>query len=439
MRLVLTGIVGLVIAGSAMAQSWTVSYDAGLKAAKAGKWSDARAAFLQSKALRPDDVDKPTNLPGPVTEQRRWRNGASYSPNFLAAYSTYRLGLEATGDAATPLFNSAAGEFEALINKKQVSKEAVFFLYTIYGRLNQADKKQALASKIAEPTWKVDTEVLAPEETSAINAGATNPGGSGGGVIQTVDAGSLGTAVPNTPLTGGPVPVVPTKYALIISNGDNRLPGLTLQHAVADGEMLKESLITNAGYNGANVEILNNTSAAAILSAAKALAAKMPAEGTLFFFFTGGSAHIDGRDWLAGTNTEIATDTASMVRKSEVFQPFFQKGISVFAFYQTPRTAVNAKIFGEEDLKNGRVSQMQSTMAGETTYSFFKGGRVVGIFAEAVSSVMADLHSNQIPITEFGWQVFYKIRRGSNGESGGGSRQTPTLPVLQFLASNSKF
>ncbi|HLO99502.1 MAG TPA: hypothetical protein VK171_12985 [Fimbriimonas sp.] len=438
MRLVLTGIVGLVIAGSAMAQSWTASYDAGLKAAKDGKWSEARASFLKAKALRPDDVDKPTNLPGPVTEQRRWRNGSPYSPNFLAAYSSYRLALEAKQESAAPLYTAAASEFEALINKKQVSKESVYFLYAIYGRLNQNDKRQALANKIAEPTWKVDTEVLAAEETAAINSGGTTTT-SGGGVIQTVNAGSLGSSIPNSAVSGGPVPVVPTKFALIVSNGDNRLPGLALQHATADGELLKEALITNAGYDAANIEVVNNASAAALSTAAKNLAARMPAEGTLFFFYTGGAAHVDGRDWFAGPNTEIATDTSTMVRKTEIYQPFFQKGVSVFAFYQTPRTAVNGKVFGDEELKAGRVSQMQATMAGDTIYSYFKGGKVVGIFADAVATVLGDLHSNQVPITEFGWQVFYKIRRGGLGDSGGGSRQTPTLPVLQFLSSNAKF
>ena len=128
-----------------------------------------------------------------------------------------------------------------------------------------------------------------------------------------------------------------------------------------------------------------------------------------------------------------------MVKKWDVLQPFVQKGISIFAFYQSPRPLIGGAAFGQEEPKSGRISQMQSTMVGESVYSIFKGGKTVGVFADAVSDVITELHSNSIPISDFGWAVFYKIRRGSSGESGGGSKQTPTLPVLQFLSSNSRF
>lgn len=436
MRLVITGIVGLAITGFAFGQSWTSSYDDGLKAAKAGKWEDAKKAFQQAKAFRPDDVDKATMLPGPVTEQRKWRGGSPYSPNFLSAYSSYKLALEAKPENASSLFKTSAEEFEALINKKQVSRESVYFLNTIYGRLSMNDKKQALASKIAEPTWKVDTEVLAPEDVSAINTGVPS---NNGGIVGVINANQIGTTSVNPTTPGGLVPVVSTKYALIISNGDNKLPGQQLTHAGDDATLLKDTLTSSAGYDPANIEVVTNANAAKILSSAKDLAARMPAEGTLFFFYTGAGANIDGRDWLAGVNTEIATDTSSMARKTEVFQPFTAKGISIFAFYQVPRPLVGGKSFGEEDVRTGRISQMQSTIAGESIYSLFRAGKTVGVFADAVSQVLTELHSNSVPISDFGWAVFYKIRRGTPGESGGGSRQTPTLPVLQFLSSTSRF
>lgn len=438
MRRVITGIVGLALTGFALGQSWTSSYDAGLKAAKAGKWEEARKSFQQAKAFRPDDVEKPTMLPGPVTEQRKWRNGSPYSPNFLAAYSAYRLGMESKADKAGEYFKTASDELETLISKKQVSKEAVYYLYSIYGRLNQNDKKQALAGKIAEPNWKVDTEILAPEEVSAMTSGAAQPGGNGG-IVGVVDAGRLNSTVGSVGTPGGPVPVLATKYALIISNADNRLPGQQLTHAVDDSTLLKDTLATSAGYDPANITVLTNVTAAQILSAAKDLAAKMPAESTLFFFFTGAGANVDGRDWLAGVNTEIATDTSSMVRKTDVFQSFIQKGISIFAFYQVNRPQLSGKYFGEEDPKAGRISQMQSTMSGGSVYSIFRNGKTVGVFVDAVSQVLVDLHSNAVPISDFGWAVFYKIRQGNIGESGGGSKQTPTLPVLQFLSSSSRF
>lgn len=437
MRRLITGIVGLALTGLAFGQSWTSSYDAGLKAAKGGQWDAARKSFLQAKAYRQDDVDKATMLPGPVTEQRKWRNGAPYSPNFSAAYCLYRQGLGSKSDEASSLFQKSADEFESLINKKQVSRETVFFLNQIYTRLNLPAKKQALMSKIAEPTWKVDSEILAPEEVSALSTGQVNPN-SNGGVVGQVDAGQL-TGPTSTNTATGPVLYVPTKYALIVANSDNKLPGQILSHAQEDAQLLKDTLSTNAGYDPNNIVVLSNASAAQLASTAKDLAAKMPAEGTLFFFYTGAGSNVDDRDWFAGVGTEIATDTSSMVRKSDVFLPFSMKGISIYAFYQVPRPAVGGKFFGEEDLKTGRISQMQSTMASGGVYSIFRNGKTVGVFADAVSQVLSELHSNSVPIGDFGWAVFYKIRQGSVGESGGGSKQTPTLPILQYLSSSSRF
>ena len=438
MRRLFTGIVCFAIAGTAFGQSWTSSYDAGLKAAKAGNWSAARKAFLQARAARPDDAEKPTMLPGPVTEQRKWRAGAAYSPNFLAAYAEYRLGMSSKAEEASNHFKIASDELESLINKKQVSKEAVFVLYTIYGKTNMAEKKSALASKISTPNWKVDNEIVAPEELSAMNTGVTTANGNGG-IVGVVDAGKMATNPLNPSTPGTMVPTIATKYALIISNGDNRLPGLQMPHAVDDATILKESLSASAGYDPANIEIVTNATAAKIMSAAKDLATRMPADGTLFFFYTGAGANIDGRDWLAGVNTEIATDTSSMVKKADVFLPFTQKGVSIFAFYQVPRQLMGGKAFGEEEPKSGRIAQMQSTMPGDSVYSLFRRGKTVGVFADAVSDVLTELHSNSIPISDFGWAVFYKIRRGSLGESGGGSKQTPTLPVLQYMSSNTRF
>jgi Caspase domain len=438
MRRVFTGIVGLALAGMAFGQSWTSSYDAGLKAARAGKWEEARKAFKQSKAARPDDAEKPTMLPGPVTEQRKWRNGSPYSPNFLAAYAEYRIGIGTSGDSANGHLRTASDELESIVGKKQVSREAVYLLQSIYSKLGLNDKKTALAAKISEPNWKVDNDVMTPEEISAISSGVSTTN-SNGGIVAVIDAGKLanGTANPSSP--GTMVPVIATKYALIISNGDNKLPGLQFSHALDDASVLKDTLSTSAGYDAANIEVVTNATAAKIAAASKALAARMPAEGTLFFFYTGAGANIDGRDWLAGVNTEIVTDTSSMIKKSDVFIPFTSKGVKVFAFYQVPRTMMGGKSFGEEELRSGSVSQMQSTMAGDSIYSLFKSGKTVGVFADAVADVLIDLHSNSIPISDFGWAVFYKIRRGSSGESGGGSKQTPTLPVLQFMSSNSRF
>ncbi|MEI7578142.1 MAG: caspase family protein [Armatimonadota bacterium] len=438
MRFFTTGILGLALIASAMGQSWTSAYEAGLKAAKAGDWASARKEFQKARANRPDDVSGPTNLPGPVTDARKWRGGAPYSPNFLSAYASYKLGMSAKGDAASIHLKTAQDELEGLLKKKQVSKESLYFLAALYSRANQTEKLQGLGKQAEKANWKVDAEVMAPEEVSAMSQ-SMMPTGNSQGVVAVVDASNMTGVVPKQPLKVGPVAVNPKKYALIIANGDNKLPGFQISHATNDANLLKDSITANAGYDAANVMVVSNASAEQIKTASAALAAKMPAESTLMFFFTGAGANIDNRDWLAGADTQLATDTSSMVAKTEVYRPFVEKGIAVFAFYQVARSAIGGRFFGSEEPKAGRISQMQSTTPGETIYSIFKDGNNVGIFASAMSEVFAELHSNAIPITEFGWQVFYKIRRGQTGSSGGGSRQTPTLPVLQLLASDSRF
>lgn len=436
MRTLTLGFFGLTLVASAMGQSWTSAYNEGLEAAKAGKWADARKAFQKARSNRPEDVSGPTNLPGPVTEARKWRGGAPYSPNFLAAYAGYRAALSGKPDTLGTSLKPIAEEFEGLLKKKQVSNEAVFFLGSIYSRTNQTDKMSGLAQYTGKANWKVDTEIIAPEELSAM---ATGTSSQGGGVVQTIDASKLSTYTPASSTNLGPVPYLAKKFALIIANGDNKLEGMKIGHAANDAALIKAALATNAGYNPANIELLVNANADAIKKAAAALAARMPAEGTLFFFYTGAGVSIDKRDYLAGVDAAIPTDSASMVAKSELYRPFVEKGVSIYSFYQVPRAAEGNSAFGSEDLRTGRIAQMQSTTPGDNIFSIFRDGANVGIFAGAMSEVLADLHSNAIPITEFGWQVFYKMRRGTTGTSGGGSRQTPTLPVLQLLASDSRF
>src|ERR1044072_9589076 len=113
-------VVFALLGAMASAQSWMASYENGLKAARKGNGGAPRAAFQEAIAMRPEDTGNATRLPGPVTERRNWRNGAAYSPNFLAAYSEYRVGLAAaTMEDAKPHFQTAASEFEAHITKGQ--------------------------------------------------------------------------------------------------------------------------------------------------------------------------------------------------------------------------------------------------------------------------------------------------------------------------------
>lgn len=87
----------------------------------------------------------------------------------------------------------------------------------------------------------------------------------------------------------------------------------------------------------------------------------------------------------------------------------------------------------------GQLAQVQATMPGEKAQGYVQNGKLTGLFTNAMIRVMAEQRSNQLPILEFGWQIFYKMRRGDTGSTGGSSRQTCTLPVLTNLASDARF
>ncbi len=440
-------------AASALAQSWSSAYESGLKAARANDWAGARKAFQQAAAYRPEDVSAATVLPGPPTEQRRWRNGASYSPNFLAAYAQIRIAATTT-DATeqTKGYNTAAGELETLLAKSQYSKETFYYLHDIYVKTGNTEKRIALETKQAQigdkANWKVDTETVDPEDVAKITGTPTKgtPAVSPGlknGEIPAGDpkisnpAGTNGVSLSNG--ATGAVATIANKYALIIGNSESRLAGGAVPFAADDSQKLRESLMTNAGYLEANVDLVANATAAQIMMSAKALADRVPEGGTVFLYFTGAGVNVAGKDYLAGVDTEIGTDTSSMVPKAEMYKLFMSRGARLFAFFQVNRPIVDGNFFGKEVPLVGAISQMQSTSPGASIYSYTRNGKEIGIFTDSVVSVLADLRSNKVPIMEFGWQVFNKIKRGGTGSEPGGSRQVPTLPFLTNIAGNARF
>jgi hypothetical protein len=82
---------------------------------------------------------------------------------------------------------------------------------------------------------------------------------------------------------------------------------------------------------------------------------------------------------------------------------------------------------------------MQSTIEGEEIFTITKQGKQRGIFADGMTQAFEDLCSNSLPITDFGWQIFYKMKRGGTATTGGSSRQTPTLPVLLQMGPDTRF
>jgi hypothetical protein len=438
----------------AHAQSWIGVYEKGLQAAKNTDWIGARAAFQGAIALRPEDASGATTLPGPVTDRKQWRNGAPYSPNFLAAYSEYRIGVgSAKPEDGRSALQTAAAEFETLLGKGQTSRESFFFLNQIYTRLGDTAKRLDLESryKTAKLNFRVDDEVIAPEELATMT-GVPSPGKNGakgtGPEVKIVRPGQApvpgnnvfaGGATIGTGPAVGPVPPIVTKFALVIGNPTTLLKQGAVPFASDDAQSMREALVTHAGYPEANVDLVLNASKEQIMAAATALASRVPEEGTVLIFFAGNGVNIDGKDYLAGVDTATDTDPSTMVAKSDLYQLFNAKAARIFSFYEVPRTVTNGVYFGKEIPLVGSVAQLQSTIPGGTVSSEIHNGHPSGIFTDAIVSALQDIRSNRIPIMEFGWQVFNRSRGGGGGASGNGARQIPTLPVLTHMSDQDRF
>jgi hypothetical protein len=384
-----------------------------------------------------------------VTDPRKWRDGSPYSPNFGAAYATYRQALTLEGRERTAMLGEAAKQLEVLLAKGQASPEAFFFLNRIYALTNDVQKldatKAMLDAQRATLKWKVDSSFLAPEERAEVAAIVrTGTGGSGQPkttVIKATDLNSAGTgstAIGSPPaqteLTAlaGRVPVIPTKYALIIGNGESMMADERVPYAASDAVLVRDALIQHAGYAEENVDVVANATAAQIMAAARALAERMPQDGTLFLYFSGTGFNIAGKDYYAGIDAQSPQDSSNMVAVADIYKMFVQKGASVFAFTQASRPIATGLYFGKETPLYGRVSQAHATIPGERINSLVTGGKEVGAYTQAVVEILTDFRSNQVPIMEFVWQVFYKMRRG-------GGPQTPTLPVLTVMPADARF
>lgn len=424
----------------AMAQTWQKAYETGLRELKAGKYREARTAFMEAVALRPEDSSNPTVLPGSATDRRVWRNGAPYSANFAAAYAGIKQANSGEGMSADMLPTCAA-ELEALLAKGQYSPEAFYFLNKIYAEMRNVEAQQKLDAqyKVAagKMTWKIDPDILTPEEKGAI-AALTKPvqgpttikvGGGGTSAVPTVGPGGV----------AGDVAPIASKYAFLVGNSDTKIPGSAMPFAATDVMRLREALVQDAGYPADNVIVDQNATSQQILASARALADKIDKDATVFFYFSGAGVNLDGKDYLAGVECESPSDSSTMVAKSELLKPFIAKGARVFCFYQVNRPIVGGRYFGSEVPMVGMVSQVQSTLPGGEVYSIVKNGESIGLFTDGMVNVIRGYRNNRIPILDFGWDVYYFMRKGGTGVNAGGSPQTPTLPVLTNMASDARF
>lgn len=447
----------LALAPFSHAQAWKDAYEQALTAASKADWSGAKTAFQAAIAVRPEDVSGATTLPGPVTEPIKWRGGAPYSPNFGSAYSSYKIAIQLKdAERATALQEAQTG-FETLIAKNQVSLPALYFLNQVYGLQGKPDKQRELEGRIQGTqagAWKVDTGFIPPEEIGTMNASLPATAGGGKGTSTTTVGPGITVVHPGSDMTttfstsvAGRVPVVASKFALLVGNSQTQMPGGSVPFAATDATEIQTALVQNAGYDEKNVDVMQNVTAGQLLTAAQALADRLPApdpnrpadsviDSTVVIFFSGIGVNLDGKDYFVGIDAAMSTDTSKMVAKEDILKIFRAKGAKVFLFCETNRPIKDGRYFGMETPLVGRVALCHATSPDGQVFGTMIGEKMVGIYTKAFVDVLASFRSNQVPIGEFGWAVFQSIQ-GGRGE--GGTFQVPSSPNVRYMSVTTPF
>lgn len=433
-------VLALSLAASAVgaaAQEWVRPYEEALRLSKAGAWPEAKAKFLDAVAIRGDDTDKASQVGGSIADRRPWRGGAPYSPNFGAAYATFKMAADAPDmKIRKERLAEAITRFRALLDKDQVSQETLLFLAASYAANEQNRDAQQTQDRLnaldASKAFRIDQEMLDPMDVAALR-GTAIPGGNIGdprtGAMQPNELPRVGVGT-----AAGVVPPLDFKFALLIGNSQGGP-----DFAVNDVDLLAEALSKHGGYDMDHIVVLKNPTVAQMRQATTALAAQVPDSGTVTIFYTGTGVNDEsnGKDYVGGSDSRGTP--GSMFAKTDLYAPFISKGASIFAFFQVDRPLSNTeRYFGMEIPQVGRIAQMQSNSPGERAYGTVAEGKHYGVYAYAMASVLRSMRNNRIPIADFVWQTFYEVRRGS-GEGGGGGSQTPTLPVAVSMATTARF
>lgn len=442
-------VLAVLIAATVSWADWQGSYATAVAAAKEGKWAEAREAFQKAAGSRAADSNQATRLPGPVTEPVMWAGGSLYSANFGAAYSGFRVATGLSGDEKTALLATVAMELKALIDKGQAAPETVFVLGKVYDHLGDNASKDGLAGIDAK--WKVDSSFLlaedrAPGSVAPQQGNGQNQQGGGQQPTKTNDGANLfkvkaGEEDRYESIIGATVSPREDKFALIVGNTESKIAGESIPFAADDAAVIADSLKTHAGYKEENIVVLANASAAQFLAASQLLAEKLPSGAVVTIFYTGVGTHLGGRDYYVGSDAEFNTDTTKMVEKLAILRPFFDKGARVYLFNQMNRRIVAGDFFGKERILIGRLAESHAAIAGQTIGSLVEDGKSIGIYTLAYRSVLKRFFTNDVPIGEFSWSVFYAVRQGTSfgGSGGGGTTQTPTLPTLLNIDEKSGF
>ncbi len=432
-------------------QGWSESYGRALAHFDSKDWTSARDAFKESIALRPEDQSSATSLPG---TNKRWRSGAPYSPNFGAALCLYRTALVQSGPERSTSLKLAASEFETLLAKGQLSLETYYFLSKIYSAASDSVSSDGLSLRLREDlsrlNWKVDALLVSPEEKAGMASLVEKPNSVSpdkknpipGPTTTIVKATDKSVTNPITNIGAPPsdqdmpmagrIPSLPNKFALVIGNSESAMADARLPFAATDAMMVRDALVMNAGFDVANIDVVTNASADQLRASAAALAERVPQDATIMIYFTGYGANVAGKDYYAGVDANSPKDALHMVAVSDVYKAFLGKGAYIFAFNQANRPINSGLYFGKETPLFGRISQSHATIPGSNVNALVTGGQEVGAYTAAFTDILSDFRSNQIPIMEFSWQVFYKMRRG-------GGPQTPTLPVLTVISADARF
>jgi len=424
---------------SASAQAWVKPYEEALRLAKTGAWPEAKAKFVEAIAARAEDSQSASQIGGSVADRRPWREGAPYSPNFGAAYATFKMAADAPDmGVRKERLNEVINRLQSLVNKGQKSEEALLFLAAAYAANDQNKEAQTIQDQLNEiesgKGFKIDQEILDPADLAALR-GSTMPAGSIGdprpGAIQPNELPHVGVGS-----TTGVVPPLDFKFALVIGNSKAGGP----DYAVNDVDMVAEALSKHTGYNVDNIVKLKDPTVVEIRAAAAAIAERMPDSGTITIFYAGDGMNDpeSGKDYVTGSDSRDGA-TGSMLAKSDLYAPFIAKGSSIFAFFEVDRPVSDqGRYFGMEIPQVGRIAQMQSNSPGERAYATISDGKSYGVYAYAMAQVLKDMRNNRVPINDFAWATFYEVRKGSS-EGGGGGSQTPTLPVAISMATTARF
>ena len=411
-----------------MAQPWRSNYEKGLTQAKRGQWADARASFLNANKARPADTMAQSYVGEGVADRRPWRQGAPYSPNFASAYCSFKMAAEAQDKTVRAVaLKDAIDGFTNVISKNQISVEALLFLAASHAANNDAKSSGAVQEQLnklnAATAYKVDREMIEYSDLQVLTGG-----GSG------INPDPTAIALPGADNAFGIVPILDFKFALIVGNSK----GSGQAFATADAEMIKDALVRHAGYSEQNIIVLKDATTEQMLAASKELAERMPENVVAFLFYSGLVAHdiSNTTDYLMGVNNSSSTAYGEMLSKSAFYKPFVTKGANIFAFYQVDRPRMgDIACFGQEVLQLGKIAQLHGTAPGEINTSISIDGIVHGTYAAAISKSVSEIRSNRIPILDFAWSTFDKVRRGGDGAGA----QTPTLPVFVNMTGAARF